>query len=154
METLLAHIQEHLLEYGAGTAFVLIAVFFTRKWTLPVIQWAIELCAYAAIFHVILHFIVAVAAWFNYESQMKMLKDERVATGWQTPLFEFWNRELYKPSWVLWFEIAFAIGAFILMVRLRPMRTQKAGPKREALRKGVAPQVRPPGEGARPKGRY
>jgi hypothetical protein len=142
-----------MVEYGAGTAVALIVVYFTRAWSLPVIQWAVELCIYTAAFHVALHYIVKVAAWFNYESQMKMLKDERVSTGWQTPLIEFWKQELYKPSWILWFEAVFVVGVFVLMVRLRPMKTQKSGAKREALRKGVAPQVRPPGEGARPKGR-
>ena len=154
METIVAHIQEHMVEYGVGTVFVVVAVFFTRKWTLPVIQWVLELCVYTAIFHIVLHYVIAVAAWFNYESQMKMLKDERVSTGWQTPLVEFWKQELYKPSWVFWFEVAFVVGALILMIRLRPMTTQKTGTKKEALRKGVAPQVRPPGESARPKGRY
>lgn len=154
MDAILTHIQDHMVEYGAGTVFVLITVYFTRQWTLPVIQWALELCVYTTIFHIALHYVVAVATWFNYESQMKMLKDERVSAGWQTPLFEFWNQELYKPSWIFWFEVAFVVVAFALMVRLRPMKTQKAGPKREALRKGVAPQVRPPGQGAPPKGRY
>lgn len=154
MEALLAHFQENAVGYGVGAVFFLVAIYFTRQWTLPIIQWGVELCIYMTAFHVVLHYIIKVAAWFNYESQMKMLKDERVPTGWQTPLVEFWNRELYDPAWIYWLEVAFLVAALGLMIRYRPMKTQKAGPKRVALRKGVAPPVRPPGQGAPPKGRY
>lgn len=154
MESLITHIQEHMVEYGVGAVFVVAFIFFTRKWTLPLIQWGLELCIYSAAFHIVVHYVIAVAEWFNFESQMKMLKDQRTHAGWETPLIEFWRRDLYKPGWIFWIEIIFVVGAFILMIRYRPMTTQKPGRKREALRKGVAPQVRPQGRSAGPKGRY
>jgi len=153
MEPILAHLHAHWPQYAVIAAIVFPTVYLTRKWTLPVIQWTFELCLYAAAFHVILHYIVQVAEWFQFESQMKMLKDQRVHAGWQTPLLHFWKQELYVPSWVFWLEVVFVFIAIYLMVRLRPMATQRLLPKREVLRKGQAPQVRPAGQGVRPKGR-
>ncbi|MCC6695617.1 MAG: hypothetical protein IT365_08300 [Candidatus Hydrogenedentes bacterium] len=153
MEPILQHLQANWAAYALCAAIILPLVYVTRKWSLPILQWFVELCIYGAIFHVILHYIVAVAEWFQFESQMKMLKDERVREGWQTPLVEFWKQELYKPGWILWLEVVFMVVILYLMYRLRPMKTQRLLAKREQLRKGQAPQVRPPGPSVRQKGR-
>ena len=153
MEPILNHLRENWAGYALCAAIILPLVYVTRKWTLPIIQWFVELCIYGAIFHVILHFVIAVAEWFQFESQMKMLKDERTREGWQTPLLEFWKLDLYSPGWVFWLEVVFMVGILYLMYRLRPMKTQRILAKREQLRKGQAPQVRPPGSSVRPKGR-
>lgn len=152
MEPLLVHVQENWKGYAAIGAVLLPVLYLTRRYTLPAIQWCVELAVYSAIFHVVLHYLVAVAAWFQYESQMKMLVQEKVHTGWETPLTHFWDRELYHPGWVFYFEVVVVIGIVAAMIRYRPMTTQKLGPKREVLRKGVTPSVRPPGASLRPKG--
>lgn len=145
MEPIIAHFQEHWTQYAVGAVLAIPLLYLTRKWSLPLIQWTFELCVYAALMHVVVHYVIVVAEWFNYESQMKMLKDQREYAGWETPLLYFWQRAEYKPFWVFWLEVFFVCVAVYLMYRLRPMKTQRPGPKREALRKGHAPQVRPRG---------
>ncbi len=145
MEPLITHLQAYGVYYALGAVIVLPILYLTRRWSLSLIQWGVELCIYATIMHVVIHYIVAIAEWFNYESQMKMLKDERVHLGWETPLAYFWRRDEYNPTWIFWLEVIFLCVAVYLMYRWRPMITQKASPKREVLRKGHAPRVRPPG---------
>ena len=153
MEALTANLHQY------GVAYVILAVIFlpilwlTRRYTFPPIQWVIEWCVFSAVFHVIVHGVVAVARWFREESQMQAIKDQRITLDWQTPLTYFWKRELYRPIWIFYFELCVVIVFIVLMFRYRPMKRQKQLPKREGLTKGMARHV-PASRGAiRPKQR-
>ncbi|MCC6796951.1 MAG: hypothetical protein IT366_17665 [Candidatus Hydrogenedentes bacterium] len=152
MELALAHIQEHAAQYGVVAAIVVPLLYLTRRWTWGPIQWALELVIYFGIFHIVLHYVVALTDWFQFESQMKMLVDEKVRLGYETPLNTPWVQEMYNPGWLFYFEIVAVVLIIAAMLRYRPMKTQKPLPKREALRKGVVPGVRPPMPSVRPKG--
>ncbi|MCC6155862.1 MAG: hypothetical protein IT367_18995 [Candidatus Hydrogenedentes bacterium] len=152
MELALAHIQENAAQYGVVAAIVVPLLYFTRRWTWGPIQWALELVIYFGIFHTIMHYVVALTDWFQFESQMKMLVDQKVRMGYETPLTQPWIMEAYNPKWMFYFEIAAVVLIIAAMLRYRPMKTQKPLPKREALRKGVVPGVRPPMPSVRPKG--
>ncbi|NUM55655.1 MAG: hypothetical protein HUU46_18590 [Candidatus Hydrogenedentes bacterium] len=152
LELILAHIQEHAAQYGVVAAIVAPLLYFTRRWTWGPIQWVLELIVYFGIFHTILHYVVALTDWFQFESQMKMLVQEKVRMGYMTPLAAPWEMEAYNPQWLFYLECASVVLIIAAMFRYRPMKTQKPLPKREALRKGVAPGVRPPTSTVRPKG--
>ena len=152
MELVLAHIQEHAAQYGVVAAIVVPLLYFTRRWTWGPIQWFLELIIYFGIFHTILHYAVALTDWFQFESQMKMLVDQKVRMGYETPLTTPWMMEVYNPKWLFYVEIAAVVLIIMAMFRYRPMKTQKPLPKREALRKGVAPGVRRSMPTVRPKG--
>ena len=152
MEMAIAHIQEHAAQYGIIAAILVPFLYFTRKWTWGPIQWVLELIVYSGIVHTVLHYIVMLTDWFQFESQMKMLVDQKVRMGYVTPLEAPWQMEAYNPAWIFYIEIAAIILIIAAMFRYRPMKTQKPLPKREALRKGVVPGVRPPMPTVRPKG--
>ncbi|MBX7257988.1 MAG: hypothetical protein K1Y02_16630 [Candidatus Hydrogenedentes bacterium] len=153
MEAFIAHLQENWMGYTILLVLLLPFVYVFRRVAVPAIQWAIELCVYSTIFHIVMHFLMSVIRWFRVESQMKWRADERVDPGWQTPLVNFWDTELYKPGWVFYFEVAMVVVFFLLMIRYRPMKTQRPGPKRDTLRKGQVPKLRPPGSSVKPKGK-
>lgn len=152
MELAFAHIQEHATQYGTAAAIIAPLLYFTRRWTWGPIQWVLELVIYFGIFHTILHYLVQLTDWFQFESQMKMLVDQKVRMGYTTPLDAPWVREAYNPHWIFYFEIAVIVLIIAAMFRYRPMQTQKPLPKREALRKGVAPGIRRSMPAVRPKG--
>lgn len=152
MELALAHLQEHAAQYGVVAAIGIPFLYLTRRWTWGPIQWVIELVIYFGIFHTVLHYIVQLTDWFQFESQMKMLVDQKVRMGYTTPLEAPWAMEAYNPKWLFYFECVAVVLIIAAMVRYRPMKTQKPLPKREALRKGVVPGVRPPMPTVRPKG--
>ena len=105
------------------------------------LQFLLEFVIYSSIVHVVLHVIIRVAAWFQYESQMKFLEKDKVHSGWITPLVAVWNREAYNPKWVFYLELAMAAIVLFLMIRYRPMAVQKLGPKRDHLTKGKVPRT-------------
>lgn len=152
MDQLIASIQENWAGYAVVTALVLPIVYFTRKYTLPAIQWAVELVVYMTGLHLLIHYVVALTAWFQFESQMKMLVEEKVHMGWQTPLLYFWKMELYKPGWLFYLEAVALVLIIAAMFRYRPMKVQKPGPKREVIHKGQVPRVRPTAPSVRPRG--
>lgn len=152
MDVVISHVHQYLAQYAVGSALLVVALYATRRWTWGPVQWLIELVIYFGIFHVVLHYVVVLADWFHYESQMKMLVDQKVRMGYSTPLDEPWVLELYNPRWLAYFEVAAVVLIIAAMIRYRPMKTQKPLPKREALRKGVGPSVRPPMPAVRPKG--
>ena len=153
MDAFIVHMQQNWLGYVILLALLLPFIYVFRRVALPAIQWALELCVYASAFHIVMHFLLRVIRWFRTESQMKMLADERVDPGWQTPLTQFWDKSLYKPEWVLYFEIGMVVLFVLLMIRYRPMKTQRLGPKRESVRKGQVPRLRPPGSSVKPQGK-
>ena len=144
MDTIVQHVQEYWIGYTAGAICVVPLLYFTRRYSVPVIQWVVELAIYATIMHVVLHGAIRLGAWFKFESQMKMLVEEKERVAWQTPLMRFWERESYNPWWIIYCELAFIVCIFVLMIRYRPMKTQKVGAKRESLRKGLAPKKTTP----------
>jgi hypothetical protein len=53
MEPILAHLEQNWPAYTAVLVCLAPIVFFTRKYTVPVIQWFAELAIYFGIFHVL-----------------------------------------------------------------------------------------------------
>lgn len=114
--------------------------FLFRRYTVPFFAFVLEYVVYCVAFHAVTHGVVRLVRWFNFETQMKMLADQRVDAGWQTPLFDFWMREEYRPAWVFYFEIVFVVAIFLAMLRYRPMKTQKPPVRRQGFSKGTAPR--------------
>jgi len=144
MDVVLEHLQEHYLVYVAVLVVALPLVYFTRKWSVPVILYTIEICIYMVIMHTAVFLLVMVTRWFKQESSMKALRPDGTpedAPTWGTPYFEFWRRELYDPAWIVYVELAFILVIVLLVWRYRPMKIQRKGRRQAALerRKGKAP---------------
>ena len=144
------HVQQNVVAYGVGLAILIPAAIFARKYLISYLWWPMEFLAYVAGFHFLVKAIVFCAGWFKVSTRMYW--EARTPTGWSTPLYEIWKRDLYNPQWLFYFEITVFVLILFFMIRYRPMVVQKAGPIRPHISKGRAGQVRPP-QGARPHAR-
>ena len=135
MDVVLDHLREYGLVYLAGLAVVAPLIYFTRKWSVPVILYTVEITIYWAGMHTLVWVLVKVTRWFKQESSMKALRADGVpedAPTWGTPYLEFWRRELYDPAWVVYLELTFAVIIIYLVWRYRPMKIQRRGRRQAA----------------------
>ena len=139
MDALIQHVTENWVAYVVILACAMPIILIFRKYTVPVILWALEWVMYCGLFHIAVYVLVQVTRWFQYNTQMEMREEERVYKDWATPLVEFWDREAYSPGWIFWVEVVFAVVLLALMIRYRPMTTQKVKPRKPSVTKGVGP---------------
>ncbi len=125
-------IQDHILEnqvlYGVAGAVLLILAILLRKWSVPLVLYAIEYSIYLTAAHTVVHFLTRLTAWFRNNSSMKALRPDGMpldAVEWTTPLFVPWKLDRYDPEWIVYVELAFAVVILALMAYFRPMKTQK-----------------------------
>lgn len=124
----IGHVVEHKTYYIGGLAVGLPFLYFTRKVTIPLILYLLEMSIYLSIIHGIVHLVVRLTAWFKVNSSMKALRPDGTPAedvDWATPLVEFWDRDLYTPNWIFYMEACFAVIVVILVLRYRPMSTQR-----------------------------
>ncbi len=144
IQPVLAHLQQHAMAYGAGAVVVLILVYLTRRWSRSIIFYADELSIYLGVMHALVGGIVRLAAWFKDQSSMKRAFDlkDLAPPDWTTPLLTFWDTQGYKPFWILYVEITFALVILYLMYRFRPIRIQrKRTPRYPVSGRGAMPNA-------------
>jgi hypothetical protein len=126
-------LTDHFKEYSR--IYIIIAcslpfVYLLRRWVLPPILYAIEIAAYLTGMHVVIGGIIRFLVWFKEETQMDWADNlPKDSLSWTTPWLEFWNRKLYEPVGLFYFELAAALVIIFLVFKLRPMKTQKAKKK-------------------------
>ncbi len=126
-DPVIRHVQEHMVYYAVGTPTALIFIFFTRRYSVPLLLYLVELTIYLFCMHSIIHVVVRLTAWFKNNSSMAALRPDGTpldAVSWTTPWMQFWDMEQYDPSWIPWMEGAFILIIIALMYRFRPMKTQ------------------------------
>ena len=129
MESIIAHVQEHAATYALIAACVLPVIYLTRRYSMPVIMWAIELVLYFVAMHIVVHFFVRLVRWFRLSTIPHY--EEIVDPGWQTPLVEFWDRALYIPEWIFYAEGIAVLLMIWAMIRYRPIKTQRFPERRK-----------------------
>lgn len=160
MAAVLAHLEEYWMAYALLAVCLIPILYVTRRYSVPFIQYTVEIVLYIAIMHVAAWCIVAVTRWFKEQSSMKALQEDGRpvdAPEWTTPFFEFWNRELYTPPWLVWVEVVAAVLIVIAVFRFRPMRIQhkRGWSFKDKTEKKKTSLSKPPGPsyGARMSGR-
>lgn len=144
------HLKEYAVLYALGVACVVPLVYFTRRWSLPIIFYTTEVVLYLALMHAAVGVLTRAAAWFKDQSSMKRAFDIQVkGPDWSTPWLQFWNVDLYSPYELIYVEIVAALIIIFLVWRLRPLRVKRrqAPPSKKAdqyLRSRQAPM---PGRG-------
>ena len=126
------HVEANMKAYIIGCVLAVPFIYFTRKWTVPLIFYTIEICIYMVIMHVVVFVAVNLTAGFKNSSSMKMLRPDGVpvdAVYWTTPLVKFWEKQIYNPEWLVYVEYAFAFILIVLVLKFRPMHTQKPKPR-------------------------
>ena len=124
-EAITLHIQENgIVYFGVAVVLIPLIVVF-RKHTLPVIYHAAEYLLYCAVAHVLLGGLVRAFSWFRGETTFKNYDGSMSAqfTPFTTPLnLNFWQRELYSPQWLFWFEIGVAVLLLYVVLFIRPVK--------------------------------
>lgn len=124
-QPLLDHVESHAVLYIVGSVFVLPLLYFTRRYSVPLILYTVEISIYFAAMHFVIHYIVMFLRWFKEESEADAVRAGSVSYDWGTPLANFWQREDYKPEFVFIMEIVLAVLIFVAVLRFRPMKVQK-----------------------------
>ena len=133
MHAVIEHFREYYRWYILGVVCILPVLVVFRKYTVPAILFAVELCIYMALLHGAIHLVCLLAAWFKDQSSMKHAFDaigRDYNPGWTTPIVEFWDRKQYDPWWLLYFEIVLAVAVFVLMWKFRPLQMRR--PRKKA----------------------
>ena len=132
VETIIAHLQENYVAYIALGVCALPLIFFSRKYSVPVILYSVEVLIYWGLIHLALGTLVRFAAWFKDQSSMKRAFDTKDFTppDWTTPWLEPWNREAYEPGWIFYLEVILALATLYAVWRYRPMRIQQKRERR------------------------
>ena len=133
MDALISHIQEWAIAYVCGAVILLPVIFFTRRYSVTAILFAVETVIYFAIAHTLVWCIVAVATWFKNNSTMRALDEEgkmRDVADWSIPYLEFWNKELYNPEWVMYMECVFALMIIAAVIKYRPLKVHNPHKRR------------------------
>jgi hypothetical protein len=118
--------------YIIGGVLAVPFIYFTRRWTIPLFLYTIELSIYCSVMHVLVHVFVVLTAWFKTNSSIRALQKDGLppdAAFWTTPIVKFWEKSLYDPEWVIYVEGVFAAILIILVLKYRPMHTQKPKPR-------------------------
>jgi len=138
MDAVIAHVSAHWIPYVVALVVLAPVLFVTRRWSVSIIQWTVELIIYFVVFHAAVHYVVAMLSWLK--SEMGMDEAERVDPGWTTPLIEAWDRAQYHPVGVFYFECTMLVVFALLMARVRRFKVQKPKPRVEPTRRGEVPQ--------------
>ena len=126
------HVQIYFKFYLLGIAVAVPLIYFTRKWTVPLLLYTVEICIYFCIMHVLVHAFVGITAWFKTNSSIRALRKDGMpidAVFWSTPFVKFWDTTLYDPQWLLYVEYVFMAVIILLVLKYRPMHTQKPKPR-------------------------
>jgi len=134
---LVEHFQAYAKIYIGALVVLLPVIIIFRRWSIPLIQYVVELVIYLAIMHIVLWGFLHFASWFKDMSAMdKAFATDTVNPGWTNSLIEFWDRAGYNPPWIFYVEIVFAIIVVVAMYRVRPLRPQKRKQKIEKKKMG------------------
>lgn len=132
-----AHLQQYWIIYAIAGACLLPVLYATRRYSMPVLQWGVELAFCWGMLHVIIHYFIQMVKWFKLNTMMYW--HDKIDPGWQTPLKRFWDRAEYNPEWLFYLEVLAAVLMVAAMIRYRPMKVQRIRPRREETRKGEVP---------------
>jgi len=68
------HVQTYLKFYALGIVIAVPFIYFTRKWTVPLVLYAIEICIYFSIMHALVYVFVGITGWFKNSSSIRALR--------------------------------------------------------------------------------
>lgn len=123
MDELVNHVVERWQAYAITAAFALPLVVMLWRHIAPVLLPLLEIMVYMAGLQILLHGLVRVVRWFKLETAM--YHTDRVDPEWYVPVAEFWNRAAYNPEWLLYTQTAVLCLVTYIVLRHRPLRTQK-----------------------------
>jgi hypothetical protein len=149
VDAVLNHLQQHLVPYILLALGLVVIIFATRRYSLPIIQYTIEVLIYAAALHLLVWGVASGAAAFKRASSFQPLESQRqLEATWTTPILHFWKLDEYEPAWLWKVELVGVAIVLYLVWKLRPIRIQKS------TRATIPAGRRMAGQGARVPGAF
>ena len=124
-DALVLHLQHNGIAYFVGAMVVIPLIVVFRKYSLPFLFHVGEYLVYCALAHVMISGLTRAFSWFRGETSFKNYAGELEAdfVPFTTPLnLNFWQRELYSPEWLFWFECGVAALLLYVVIFLRPVK--------------------------------
>ena len=121
METVIEHLRDNVVAYCLISACVVPVLVIFRKQSFPVIFHTVETIVYLSFFHLGLHGLINVAAWYKRSSAFQ---GSEVQPDFSTPLWAPWMKELYNPQGLYYLEIVVALIVIFIVIRFRPMQVK------------------------------
>ena len=121
MEPLVEHFKENFKIYIIAATCLLVLIIFFRRQVLQLLTYSTETFIYIMLFHGVVWLVMWLGRQFKIASAMFDKSDP----GWSTPTFLFWRLKEYNPRWVAYFELVIFVFIAYLVLRYRPMRTQR-----------------------------
>jgi hypothetical protein len=122
-EPIILHVQEYGIAYFGIALVILPLLVVFRKYTLPFIYHSVEYILYCAVAHVMIGGLVRAFSWFRSETTFKSFDDSAPVASFKTPIAQgFWQKELYNPEWLFWFEVGVAALLLYVVIFVRPVK--------------------------------
>jgi hypothetical protein len=147
MEVIVEHLKENATLYVIGLVVLAPAIFFTRKWSIPVILYTVEMALYGAIMHVVVWCMVVCGKWFKENTSMRALREDGTSAAtedWGTPLVEFWETEGYRPPLIMWVEVGLLVAIVFLVWKYRPPKLKRKPGRASAQKSQPGSMVKKP----------
>lgn len=122
-EPIILHVQEYgFVYFGVALVSIPLIVVF-RKYTLPFIYHTVEYALYCSVAHFFIGGLTRAFSWFRGQTTFKSFDDSEPVASFTTPLTNgFWQKDLYTPEWLFWFEIGVAVLLLYVVVIVRPVK--------------------------------
>lgn len=133
------YVHDHYVAFIVGAVVAAILILALRRYAVPLVLKALELVGCVIAMHVVVGTFVRVLSWFKAATRFRGLKQsiEDMDPGFKTPFFEFWNKDLYEPSWLIYLELGFVAAIIVLILYFRPV---VFGTKKKSARVGMRPE--------------
>lgn len=121
---LIDKVMDDPLLYLGYAVLVYSALYYTRDYVVPLVQFVVEVAIYLGCMHMLVHYLTRLAAWFSVNTSMAMTRPEGVGPErvyWTTPLMRFWERDVYDPAWLLHLEAVAAVLIMVFTLRFRSL---------------------------------
>lgn len=113
--------------YVVAVVVVVPLLYAFRRWTFPVIFHSVEGVFYFVCVHMVIAGMVRFFQYFKSETEMEnALGPGEQALAMTTPVnINFWQKDLYNPEWLFYFEIAVILGIAYVVLKLRPVNYKR-----------------------------
>lgn len=145
MEPIITAIRENLTIVAVIAVLLVPAIYFMQQKAAAFVFHTIEYFVYVLLMHYMLYAMVQVAAWYKQSTAMTVVEEgaER-AMPFNTPAGiiseNFFNRALYNPTWLFYFEAIMCVALLYLVVVVRPTAYGGSNNFKGDKERGMKPQ--------------
>lgn len=153
MEPIITAIRENLAIVAVIAVLLLPAAYIMQQKAMAFLFHTTEFVVYTALMHYMLYAMVQVAAWYKQSTQMTGEDSNEIPYNTPSGIISqnFFDRSLYNPTGLFYFEIILTLIILYIVVVVRPTSYGGQNTYKGDKNRGMQPQ---PGGARRSQGRY